>query len=108
MKWFWILLALTAGLLYLTNPTMDDFQGFIKEESRIIIQDEATVPGLGDALADAASDPAQDYVESVTEYEDYYFFSTYKVNLAPRTITKRQWHFLGIGGSFINLSRFYD
>ncbi len=108
MKWFWILLAIVLGLLYLSNPDMEDFKVFIGEEAKQLVREQAGAPGLGNILSDEAAQMAESYADRVTAHEDYYLFSTYKINIAPRNVSQRTWHFLGIGGNFVNLTRFYD
>ncbi len=108
MKWFWILSAVVLGLLFLSNPDMEDFKTYIAEEARELVREQTGAPGLGDILSDGAAQMAESYADEVTEHKDYYLFSTYKINIAPRNVSKRTWHFLGIGNNFINLTRFYD
>ena len=108
MKWFWILLAVVVGLLYLSNPDMSDFKSFIAEEAKDLIREQTGAPGFSDMLGEGAAQMAENYAERVTDHKDYYLFSTYKINIAPRNVGQRTWHFLGIGGNFVNLTRFYD
>lgn len=108
MKWFWILLVVAIGILYFSNPDIQDFKVFIKEESKVLIQEQIGTSDVGQALSHTASQLAEQHIEQLTEYEDYYFFSTYKIELTATPVKVRKWHFLGIGGNFLNLSRFYD
>lgn len=108
MRWFWLFLVAAAGLLFFSNPGMQEFKAFVAEESGRLVQERVTSPGLGEVLSDGAAQLAENYVQNVTVHKDYYLFSTYKINLTPRAVSKRNWRFLGIGGTFIDLTKFYD
>ena len=64
MKWFYILIVLCLGLLFLMNPDMGDFREYIKEESRRMIQEEVSAPGLADVLSGAGSQLAETFVDN--------------------------------------------
>ncbi len=106
MKWFYTLLAVCLGLLFFTNPDMNDFRGYVKEESQRMIREGVSAPGLGDALSDTGSQIAETFVENVTERKDYYLFSTYEIDLLPGNPSNKPFKFVGVGGTFINLRKF--
>ncbi len=108
MKWFWILVVIAIGMLYFSNPDIQDFKAFIMEESKVLVQEQIGTSDPGQRLSESASLLAEQHIERLTNHKDYYLFSTYKIELAPTPVKVRTWHFLGIGGSFLNLSRFYD
>ncbi len=106
MKWFYILLVMCLGILFLSNPDMNDFREYVEEESRRMIQEGVNAPGLGDALSQAGSQLAEAFVDNMTKRNNYYIFSTYEIDLTPRNRSDEPYKFLGIGGSFINLTNF--
>lgn len=106
MRWFYTLIVLCLGILFFTNPDMDDFRSYIKEESRRMIQESANAPGLGDVLSDAGAELAESFVDNVTRRKNYYLFSTYEIDLTPRNRSDKPFRFVGVGGNFINLRKF--
>ncbi len=106
MKWFFILLVITAGVLFLSNPDIHDFKQFIKEEARELLQEEVGASALGQTLTEGGAEIAASFVDKVTDQNNYFLFSTYEVELAPRFGAPKRWLFLGIGGQFINLDKF--
>lgn len=106
MKWFYTLLFICLGVLFFTNPDIDDFRSYVKEESRRMIQEGVTAPGLGDVLSDAGSQIAETFVDNVTKRKEYYLFSTYEIDLTPRNGSDKPFRFVGVGGTFINLRKF--
>lgn len=106
MKWFYALLIVSLGILFLSNPDMDDFRVFVKQESRRLIQEEVDAPGLGEILSGTGAELAESFVDNVTKRTDYYLFSTYEIDLTPRNPSDKSYTFLGIGDTFINLRKF--
>ncbi len=106
MKLFYTLLVLCLGVLFFTNPDMDDFRSYVKEESKRMIQESARAPGLSEAIAGAGGEFAQSFVDEVTRREDYYLFSTYEIDLTPLNRSDKPFKFVGVGGTFINLRKF--
>ena len=106
MKWFYTLLVLCLGTLFFTNPDMQDFKEYIREESRRMIQENITPPGLAEALSGFGSEIAQSFVDDATIRKEYYLFSMYEIDLTPRNTSDRAYKFLGVGGTFVNLRKF--
>jgi ADP-dependent phosphofructokinase/glucokinase len=106
MRWFYTLLVLCLATLFFTNPDMRDFKEYIKEESRRMIQENVSAPGLAEALSGAGSELAQAFVDYATTRKDYYLFSTYAIDLTPTNRSDKPLKFVGVGGSFINVRKF--
>jgi hypothetical protein len=92
-------------LLFIFNPEMGDFKVFVGEESERILLTRAGDSELGRILSDVGSSLAGDYVDRITEREDYFLFSTYRIDLDGPDETENEWRFLGIGGQFIEMQR---
>jgi len=106
MKWLYLAFFVCLGVLFFSNPDIDDFRPFIKEEARKIIQDQVNAPGLGDVLSGAGAELAESFVDNVTKRKNYYLFSTYEIDLTPRNRSDKPYTFVGIGGNFISFDKF--
>lgn len=101
------LVALTLAVIALAifNPGMDDFRIFVRERTEILLQDEAGDSLLGRALSGAGASIAGEYVDRITERENYFVFSTYTIDLDGESTETDDWKFLGIAGQFLELHR---
>lgn len=91
--------------LAIFNPGMDTFRVFIGERAEQIIVDETGDSSLGRALSEAGGSLAGQYVDRITERDNYIIFSTYTIDLDGRDSDEEQWSFLGIAGQFLELER---
>jgi hypothetical protein len=97
------ILALIA--LYFYNPTMADFRVFVQAQSEEILLHEAGESEIGRMLSEAGSQLAARYIDRITERRDYFFFSTYTVDLDGADRDEEEWRFLGIGAHFMEIKR---
>ena len=101
------LVALTVVVIALAifNPGMDQFRTFIRQRTEVAIQEETGGSMLGRALSGAGASLAGEYVDRVTERENYYLFSTYTIDLDGSAGEQNAWTFLGIAGQFVAVER---
>lgn len=69
-KGFLIFLAIILALLFLTNPTMDDFSNYTQKELT-----KTATSDLEKGLAAAIADPL---IKAATYRDNYYIFSIYR------------------------------
>lgn len=100
-----LLLILVAVLLAVFNPRMDDFQEFVRERSGELISSQVGEGGLGGILSGLGGSLAAQNVRRLTDYNNYYVFSTYTLDLDGPTREGNEWKFLGIATQFIELQR---
>lgn len=105
MRGFLVLLAVVAGLLAFTNPTMDDFRPFVEERSEELLQREIGDGPLGEALSGLGAQIAGAIVERMTERENYFVVSTYTLYVGDERRPENAWKFLGIAGTFVEMDR---
>ncbi len=101
------LVALTVIVIALAifNPGMDQFRQFVRQRTELAIEEETGGSMLGRALSGAGASLAGDYVDRVTERENYYLFSTYTIDLDGAQGENQEWRFLGIAGQFFAVDR---
>lgn len=101
------LVALTVIVMALAifNPGMDQFRTFIKQRTEMAIEEETGGSLLGRALSGAGASLAGEYVDRVTERENYYVFSTYTIDLDGSSGEQEEWKFLGVAGQFVAIER---
>lgn len=99
-----LLLVAVFGGLYVTNPTMEDFKAFVRDEAGGIVLEEMGDTELGRILADVGSSLAAGVVERFTDRKDYWIFSVYDLGTG-RTQNDDPWRFVGVAGRFIEISR---
>ena len=93
-----LLIVLIALLIF--NPDMDDFRLFAEEQSERLLLDEAGDTAFGRALSSLGGSLAGSYVDRITEYNNYLFFSIYTIDLDGADAEGEEWKFLGIAGMF--------
>ncbi len=98
-----VLIALIA--LYFLNPGMEDFRVFAGTQSERLLERELGDGVLGRALAGAGSALAARHIDRVTERRDYFFFSTYTIDLDGADDEGEEWRFLGVAGQFFETER---
>jgi hypothetical protein len=103
MRTFFVVLVLAAVALGFTNPGMEDFRAFAREQVEADLSARAGDSRLGQALARAGTDLAADNIHRVTDRTNYLVASTYAVDLDRQIDTPPDWRFLGIAGRFIPL-----
>lgn len=91
--------------LAIFNPGMEQFQAFVRQRTELAIQEETGGSMLGRALSGAGASIAEEYVQRVTERENYYLFSTYTIDLGGEGGEKQEWKFLAIAGQFVEMDR---
>ena len=98
-------LVLIAILLAVFNPDMENFMAFVREQSEVIIRQQAGDSALGRALSGAGASLAGDYVDRITERTNYFVFSTYTIDLDGPDEEGGEWEFVGIADQFIETER---
>ena len=99
-------LAILAVIaLAIFNPGMDEFRVFASERAEGLILQEAGDGVLGRALSGAGGSLAGQYIDRVTERENYILFSTYTIDLDGPESDEEHWAFLGLAGQFLELER---
>lgn len=92
-----ILLVAVVGLLVFTNPTMDDFDTYIRQ-SVIKESEKQTQDALGRFLGSIVGGVAGSVISSQTVRSDYLLFSLYEARLGSEKLKA-----LGICRNFILL-----
>lgn len=90
--------------LAIFNPGMEQFQAFVRDRAEFAIEEETGGSMLGRALSGAGASIAGEYVQRVTDRENFYIFSTYSIDL-DGSGGQEEWKFLGIAGQFVELER---
>ena len=94
------LVLLVIALLWL-NPGMDEFREFVGERSEELLLNEAGDTAIGRALSTLGGSLAGSYVDRITEHNNYFLFSTYRIDLDGGAADEEEWAFLGVLGFFI-------
>lgn len=105
MKTGLVAAVIAVVALAMFNPGMDDFATFVETQTEDIIIAETGDTVLGRALSGAGSKLAGDYVDRITERENYFLFSTYTIDLDGTESDDEEWKFLGIAGRFVEMER---
>jgi len=100
---FIVAVFLTALFVY--NPEMDDFKGYIEGRSEELLQREIGDSALGRALSGLGSSLAGSYVDPITDRKNYYLFSTYAIGSRSEEEQEKAWVFLGVGGQFLEIQK---
>lgn len=100
-----VVLVLAVIALAIFNPGMNQFRLFVADRAEDIILEEAGDSMLGRALSGAGGNLAGQYVDRITERENYILFSTYTIDLDGPESDEEDWEFLGMAGHFLELSR---
>lgn len=100
-----LLFVALLGVLFLTNPTQEDFKDFARERSEEALMQETGGGAFGELLADLGSSVVGSAAGRVSERNNYALFSTYTIDLGGDDREGDQWRFLGIAGQFIELEK---
>ena len=103
-----LILAAIAVVLFLTNPSMDDFQQFVQREAGgEIARQSGRVPGgaLGGLVGDLGGAVAGRVVRELADRDSYLLWSVYSMDFNGRAEEGGEWRFLGIGTQFIELEK---
>lgn len=87
------------------NPGMDEFRTFIRTQAEGMIQQETGDTAVGRALSGLGGSLAGQYVDRVTDRNNYVVFSTYTIDLDGPESEDEDRRFLGIAGRFFELDR---
>ncbi len=104
MKKLAALAVIGAALLIVTNPGMDDFQGFVRTYAADRIQREMGGGPLSDLLSGAGGELLAGNVSEIAERESYVVCSLYTLDLDGDGRPNGQ--ALGVAGQFIVLNEF--
>ena len=99
-----LLLAAVIGGLYVTNPTMEDFKMFVRDQASETVRKEMGDTEFGRVLSDVGSTLAAGVVERFTERKDYWVFSVYNLGLNSGR-NAEPWRFVGVAGRFFELNK---
>lgn len=96
MKTIIVLLLLTAlgGTMILTNPTLDDYSAYVKQD---IVDSSKDKNAFSRSMAELFGGLAGSVVSSATTRTNYLFFSVYHTDLKTD-----KYRCLGILGNFVN------
>ncbi|SHK62401.1 DUF4359 domain-containing protein [Rhodothermus profundi] len=100
-----VLLLTVAGVLYLYNPNLQDFQEYVRTQASTHLQRELGNTALGQAFTRAGSDLAALLTRKATRRDNYYFWSIYTIDPDGDDGEQDYWRFLGIGGQFFLIER---
>jgi len=98
MKKSLIILVLVAALLYVTNPSKEDFSDWTKARMEERMEESAKENGIQEALSGTLSEIGSAVGAMFTEEKNYYLFSIYTVDLG-----KKEYSYLGVFKVFIPL-----
>jgi hypothetical protein len=99
-----ILAAILFGL-YVSNPDMGQFEGYVEARSEAFMQRTVGDGVLGGALSDLGASLLGSQVGRFTDRSDYFLFSLYDIDLDGKEQHEQQWRFLGLAGQFIPLQQ---
>ena len=99
-----IVVAGVAAFLFVTNPEREEFQVFIQERVEERLSEETRDRSLGRLLTDLGSDIVGTLAARVSERSNYLLWSVYTVDVGADGDPDEMWRFLGIAGTFIELS----
>jgi hypothetical protein len=101
MKKVLVSVGLAVGLLWFSNPDLEDFRPFVRDVARAEIE-EATGGGtLGRVLGGAGSELVASHIDRITTRRSYVVCSIYRVDVDGDGTP--EWEFLGIATRFITL-----
>lgn len=100
-----ILLAFVAGFLARYNPDRTEFRAFVHEAVEEYMSQELGTERIGRIVTRFGTDVAASIAARSARREDYLLYSIYSVDLGADGRPEDQWRFLGIAGSFHELSR---
>ncbi len=101
-----IVLALVAGaFLARTNPGTPEFRDFVKERVEKRLGAELGTDRVGRIVTAFGTDVAGAIAARAARRTDYMLFSLYRVDLGADGRPEDEWRFVGIAGSFFELSR---
>lgn len=101
-----VVIALAAGgFLARTNPGSAEFRDFVKERVEKRLSAELGTERVGRIVTAFGTDVAGAIAARAAERTDYLLFSTYTVDLGADGRPEETWRFVGVAGSFFELSR---
>ena len=101
-----VVLALAAGgLLARYNPGKEEFRDFVKERVERRLSAEIGTERIGRIVTMFGTDVAGAIAARASRRTDYLLFSLYRVDLGADGRPEDEWKFVGVAGSFFELSR---
>ncbi|MFT5143301.1 MAG: hypothetical protein ACI80V_000498 [Rhodothermales bacterium] len=100
-----VVLAGVAGLLFVSNPSKDEFEDYV--QSRVEDRLKGENPNqrrLGRMLTEMGSSIVGSLAARTAERKDFLLFSLYAVDIGADGDPDESWRFVGIGGTFIEIS----
>jgi len=104
MKKILVLVLGLGGLLFVTNPSMENFQSFVRTRAADRVEQELGGGALSDALGGAGAEVLAAHVPDVTRRRSYLVCSTYAVDLDRDG--RPNGRVLGIAGQFLVIDDF--
>ncbi len=93
-----------VGLLFVTNPGMEEFQSFVRTHAAHRVEQELGRGALSDALGGAGAEVLATYVPDITTRRTYLVCSTYAVDLDDDG--RPNGRVLGLAGQFLVIEDF--
>lgn len=89
---------LVLGLMYITNPTKNDYTEFVKVQLDVKVNENNSPGKLDNIIGDVLSGAGARIASSMTERKEYYFASLYTLKTNGKT-----YNYLGLFSNFIPL-----
>lgn len=100
-----VLAVAVGGFLVRYNPGKEEFRDFVKERVEKRLSSELGTERVGRIVTAFGTDVAGAIAARAADRTDYMLFSLYRVDLGADGLTEDEWRFVGVAGSFFELSR---
>ena len=100
MRTILIFLFVTGVSLYVYNPELDDFKNYIAELNFRLEQERQQTNPLGRALSQQKPEPIPTIVGSTITRNNFFFLSTYELDVGTSVTGPIVWRYMGVLGMF--------
>ncbi len=100
----WFGLGLFVAFLFATNPSREEFEAYVQHRVEEKLGEDDEGGHLGRIMTDLGSQVVGSLAARISERSTFGLFSLYTVDVGADGNPDEDWRFLGVGGSFVEIS----